>query len=125
MTEDESPLFYGYEGCETCRKARRWLDAHRISYEVVPIVERPPPKGMLTQLVAESGLPVRKWFNTSGQSYRALTAEIGREAVQALSDAQIIGRLSADGKLIKRPILVARGQVLVGFDEKAYEALLG
>jgi arsenate reductase len=125
MATNDTPVFYGYDGCETCRKARRWLDAQRIEYEAIPIVQRPPPKGALRQLVAASGLPVRKWFNTSGQSYRALTAELGREGVQALSDDEILARLSADGKLIKRPVLIARGRVLVGFQEDAYRDLFG
>jgi arsenate reductase len=73
--------------------------------------------------VRQSALPARKWFNTSGQSYRALVARLGKAKVDALGDEEIIGLLAKDGKLIKRPVLVGRGKVLVGFREEQYEAL--
>ena len=89
----------------------------------MPIVEQPPSLAELRKLVATSGLPLRKWLNTSGLSYRALVAEQGRAAIDALGDDDILRRLAADGKLIKRPVLVAHGKVLVGFRDDAYDAL--
>lgn len=68
-----------------------------------------------------SDKPVRKWLNTSGMSYRAL----GKAKVDAMTDAQLVQALSADGKLIKRPVLVMSDRVLVGFDEEKYAAELG
>lgn len=116
---------YAYDACGTCKKARKWLDARGIAYDVVPIVEKPPTASELTAWIAKSQLPARKWFNTSGQSYRALVAELGKEKVAAMTEAEIIERLSRDGKLIKRPVLVADSRVLVGFREDEYEGLGG
>ena len=74
----------------------------------------------LDSWVTASGLPIRKWLNTSGQSYRAL----GKARVDAATDAEIASWLSADGKLVKRPVLVSGDRVLVGFKAEAYEALV-
>jgi arsenate reductase (glutaredoxin) len=112
-------LFLHYAGCSTCRKARAWLESHGTKVVERPIVEQPPTKAELAAWVPASGLPLRKWLNTSGQSYRAL----GRERVAAMSDAQLIDALSKDGKLVKRPVLVDGKRVLVGFDPKAYAEL--
>jgi arsenate reductase (glutaredoxin) len=116
--------FYEYAACGTCKKARRWLDDHGVALDAVPIVERTPAEGELHRLVAASGLPARRWFNTSGQSYRALIAERGKTAVEALTAAEILALLAKDGKLIRRPVLVAGERVLVGFREDEYAALL-
>ena len=113
---------YAYDACGTCKKARKWLDERGLAYEVVAIVEHPPQAAALARLVAASGLPARKWFNTSGQSYRALTAALGKSGVDALSEAEIVARLAKDGKLIKRPVLVTARGVLVGFREEAWAA---
>jgi len=125
MPKTKTIRFYAYDACGTCKKARKWLDARGIAYEVVPIVEKPPTASELTAWIEKSGLPARKWFNTSGQSYRALTAELGKEKVAAMTDAEIIERLARDGKLIKRPVLVAGDRVLVGFREDEYAKLEG
>jgi arsenate reductase len=116
---------YQYAACGTCKKALKWLDAHGVAYESVPIVESPPSLTELTALVKKSGLAPRKWINTSGGSYRALVTERGKEAVEALSEKELLALLAADGKMIKRPVLVAGDDVLVGFAEDAYEARLG
>lgn len=105
-----------YAGCSTCRKARAWLKAQRIDVEERPIVDAPPTRAELAKWVPASGLPLRKWLNTSGQSYRAL----GRERVAAMSDAELIDALSRDGKLVRRPVLVDGKRVLVGFDPVAW-----
>jgi arsenate reductase len=109
-----------YAGCDTCRKARTWLKSHGVTASERPIVEQPPTTAELEKWVPASGLPLRKWLNTSGQSYRAL----GKERVAAMSDAQLVQALSEDGKLVKRPVLVHGNRVLVGFDPKAYATLL-
>jgi len=115
------PLLLHYAGCSTCRKARAWLAAHDVEARERPIVEEPPTKAELAKWIPASGLPVRKWLNVSGQSYRAL----GKERVAAMSDAQLIEALSRDGKLVKRPVLVDGPRVLVGFDAAAYAATFG
>lgn len=108
-----------YAGCDTCRKARAWLTSHGVAFEARPLVEQPPTKAELAAWIPASGLPVRKWLNTSGQSYRAL----GKERIAAMTDAQLIEVLSRDGKLVKRPVLVDGRRVLVGFDAVAYADL--
>lgn len=121
----QAVVFYEYAGCSTCKKAKRWLDAHGVEVRTVPIVETPPKLNELEAWMKSSDLPGKKWFNTSGQSYRALSAELGKEAVAKLSDAEIRKYLAKDGKLIKRPLLIANKTVLVGFDEDAYAATFG
>jgi arsenate reductase len=112
-------IVLSYAGCSTCTKALKWLMEHRKDVELRPIVEQPPTKAELAAWIPASGLPVRKWLNTSGQSYRAL----GKAKVDAMTDAQIVDALSKDGKLVKRPVLVAGKTVLVGFDEAKYQKL--
>lgn len=113
-------LFYEYSACGTCKKAKKWLDAHAVRYEAIPIVDKPPSERQLRGWIAKSQLPARKWFNSSGQSYRNLIAEKGRGFIDGLTDAQIAGLLARDGKLIKRPILVVGDTIRVGFDEASY-----
>jgi arsenate reductase len=118
------PLLLAYDGCSTCKKARAFLASAKIDATVRPIVDQPPTLGELRAWIPASGLPLKRWFNTSGQSYRAL----GKEAVQAMSDTEAQRALAADGKLVKRPVLVLDGgkRVLVGFDEDRWKTeLLG
>ncbi len=112
-------LVLSYAGCSTCKKALKWLEAHGKKPEIRPIVDEPPTKAELTRWIAQSGLPHRRWLNTSGQSYRAK----GKAVFDAMSDAQIVDALSKDGKLVRRPVLVDGDNVLVGFDEDAYKKL--
>jgi arsenate reductase len=112
-------LVLSYAGCGTCKKALKWLDDQGIAYTLRPIVDQPPTPAELARWIPASGLPVRRWLNTSGQSYRAL----GKAAVDAMSDDDLVKQLAADGKLVKRPVLVAGGRVLVGFDAEKYAAL--
>ncbi len=114
-------LFH-YEGCGTCKKARAWLTANKVAFSLVPIVESPPSKKELKALIEKSGKDAKKWINTSGGSYRAAIESEGKEAVLAWSEDELLTRLAADGKMIKRPIAVTETQVLVGFDEAAYAA---
>ncbi|MFO0667603.1 MAG: Spx/MgsR family RNA polymerase-binding regulatory protein [Polyangiaceae bacterium] len=107
-----------YAGCSTCRKAISWLKAHEVDVTVRAIVDEPPTRVELDKWVPASGLPLQKWFNTSGQSYRALD----KEEVKSASDARKLSWLSKDGKLVKRPVLVDGSTVLVGFDETKYAA---
>jgi arsenate reductase (glutaredoxin) len=106
-----------YSGCSTCKKALAWLDKKKIKYTVRPIVEKPPTPAELKKWIPASGLPVKKWLNTSGQSYRA----IGKEKVDAASDAELTKWLAADGKLVKRPVVISDDKVLVGFKPESYE----
>lgn len=114
---------YSYAGCSTCKKAIAWLKAHDVSPTVIPIVDAPPSAATLQKLMKASGLPNAKWWNTSGEAYRALVAERGKDAMAALSTAEVAKLLSENGKRIKRPVLVVGDTVLVGFREEAYEQL--
>lgn len=110
-------LFYEYASCSTCKKAKKWLEQNKISFKVVPIVENPPSFGDLKKYVKASGLKINKFFNTSGLSYRALGLS---EKLNTMSDVECLELLAADGKLIKRPLLVTDHKVLVGFRELEY-----
>lgn len=114
-----APLLLSYAACGTCKKALKWLSERGVDVEVRPIVDEPPTQKELQRWIPASGLPVRKWLNTSGQSYRA----IGKEKAHAADDETLIRWLSEDGKLVKRPVLVAGDRVLVGFREEQYEEL--
>ena len=114
-------LVLSYSGCSTCKKALKWLGEHDVDVDVRPIVESPPTAEELGAWVPKSGRPVRKWINTSGQSYRA----IDKTRASAAKDEEIIRWLTQDGKLVKRPVVVVGDRVLVGFDEKAYAEALG
>lgn len=112
-----SVLVLSYAGCSTCKKALKWLKDAGVTTDVRAIVDSPPTKKELSQWIPKSGLPVRKWLNTSGQSYRALD----KEKVAAAKDTDLVDWLTKDGKLVKRPVVVTEDRVLVGFNEAAYE----
>lgn len=107
------PVFFQYEKCSTCVKARKWLESQDIAFDNRAIVTAPPSVAELRSLWKRSGLPLKKFFNTSGQSYRALD----RSALDQMTDDDKLALLAADGKLIKRPILDAGDTVLVGFSD--------
>ena len=109
----KKPLILSYSGCSTCKKALKWLAARGVEADVRAIVDQPPTKAELELWVEMSGKPVQKWLNTSGLSYRAL----GKERLEAASQTEIKKLLAADGKLVKRPVLVMGARVLVGFKE--------
>jgi arsenate reductase (glutaredoxin) len=105
---------YQYPKCSTCRKAVKWLDAQGIAYTSVNLVETPPSASVLKKAIADSGRPLRAFFNTSGESYRAGGF---KERLPDMTEKEAVTALAADGKLIKRPLLVNGTTVLVGFDE--------
>ena len=110
-------LVLSYSGCSTCKKTLAWLAGRRLAVTVRPIVDEPPTIAELLRWIPASGKPVRKWLNTSGQSYRAL----GKAALDAASDEELRALLAADGKLVKRPVVVCGARVVVGFDEAALD----
>lgn len=113
------PKVYSYAKCSTCRKALNFLDSNEVDYESVDIVTHPPKKKELEEVLTRSGLPVKKLFNTSGQSYR--DGGFGQR-LQSMSESDALDALAADGKLIKRPLVVGSDYALVGFEEKAYRS---
>jgi len=114
--------FYGYSGCGTCRKAKKWLDARGIEYHEVPILESPPSKVELEKFYKISGLPLKKFFNTSGKRYRELGM---KNKVETASEDELLNWLASDGRLIKRPIVTDNENVTIGFDETAFERVWG
>ena len=111
-------LFLEYHRCSTCRKAKRWLDEHGIAYEDRHIVEERPTADELRTWIAASGLPIRRFFNTSGMRYRELGMK--DRFAQGISDDECIDLLASDGMLVKRPLVVGDDFVLVGFKEAAW-----
>lgn len=109
--------FYWYPKCGTCRKARKWLDDHFLSYKEIHIVENPPSKEQLEELYKKSGLELKKFFNTSGLKYRELGL---KDKVKTASEDELLTLLSSDGMLIKRPIVTDGEKVTVGFQEEEF-----
>lgn len=115
-------LFIEYPRCSTCQKARKWLTAQGIAFEDRHIVEQTPSEEELGRWHALSGLPLKKFFNTSGQRYQALGL---KDKLADMSEAEQLKLLASDGMLIKRPLLVTDKRVLTGFKEKEWAEALG
>ena len=105
-------LFLCYPKCTTCQKAKAWLEAQGISYTLRDIKEENPTAEELTLWWKESGLPLKKFFNTSGLQYKALQL---KDKLPAMTEEEQIALLASDGMLVKRPLLVGDGFVLTGF----------
>ena len=114
-------LFVCYPKCTTCRKAQNWLDAHGIGYELRNIKEDNPTEEELRKWHERSGLPLKRFFNTSGLQYKALNL---KDRLPGMSEDEQFALLAADGMLVKRPLLIADNAVLVGFRESEYESVL-
>lgn len=118
-----SVLFIEYPKCTTCKKAKKWLDEHGVDYTDRHIVEDNPTAEELASWQQRSGLPLRRFFNTSGMKYRELGIKAQLDA--GMSDEDAFALLATDGMLVKRPLVVGDDFVLVGFREEAWpEALL-
>lgn len=114
-------LFFWYPKCTTCQKAKRWLDDHNIQYEARDIKLQNPTVAELTEFYKQSGLPLKRFFNTSGLVYKSL----GLAAkLPEMSEEQQLFLLATDGMLVKRPLLIGGGRVLVGFREAEWSVLL-
>lgn len=114
-------LFLCYPKCSTCQKAKAFLDQAGVSYELRDIKLQKPSQEELRRWHAESGLPLKKLFNTSGLQYRAL--ELAKRLPQMSEDEQF-ALLASDGMLVKRPLLIGDGFVLAGFRQGEWEAKL-
>jgi arsenate reductase len=112
------PLVFQYPKCSTCRKALAYLNDHSVEYTSVDIVEQPPSKAQLAAAVKLSGLPVKRFFNTSGESYREGNFS---ERLATMTESDALDALAADGKLIKRPLIIGDDFVLVGYAPYEYE----
>lgn len=117
-----SVTFLEYPSCSTCKKAKAWLDAHKIQYTSRHIKEKNPTKEELTEWYKKSGLPLKKFFNTSGLLYKSMSL---KDKLPSMSEDEQLSLLSTDGMLVKRPIIVGDSFVLVGFKEIDWEEKLG
>lgn len=115
-------LFIEYPKCSTCKKAKKWLDDRGLDYTDRHIVEENPSAEELKAWHEKSGLPLKRFFNTSGMRYRELGL---KDKLKDMSEEEQYELLSTDGMLVKRPIIVTDdGKVLVGFKEKEWEEAL-
>ena len=115
------PVFICYAKCTTCQKARKWLDENRIAYDERPIKEQNPTADELRLWQKQSGLPLHKFFNTSGMLYRDLNL---KDKLPAMTDEEMLSLLATDGMLVKRPLLVTEKTVVPGFKADAWKQAL-
>ena len=115
-------IFVCYPKCTTCQKAKKWLASNDITFEERHIKENNPTIEELKAWHKKSGLPLKKFFNTSGQLYRELKL---KEKLPTMSEDEQYNLLASDGMIVKRPILIGDGFVLVGFNEADWKAALG
>ena len=114
-------LFIEYPPCSTCKKAKAWLDDHGATYEARHIKEENPSYEELKAWHERSGLPLKKFFNTSGLLYKSLNL---KDRLPLMTEEEQRRLLSSDGMLVKRPILVMEDRILVGFRESEWETVL-
>ena len=112
---------YCYSKCTTCQKALKWLADNKIEYQQIDIKGEHPDEKTLRKLHKKSGLPLRKFFNTSGLLYREM--ELSKK-LPDMSEDEMFRLLASDGMLVKRPLLVTEGKVLAGFKEDAWKEAL-
>ena len=114
-------LFIEYPKCSTCQRAKKWLEAHNISFEDRNIVENNPTEEELKSWIQKSGKEIKKWFNTSGLKYKELNL---KEKLPNMTDEEKIRILASDGMLVKRPIVISDNGILVGFKEEEWKDVL-
>ena len=112
---------YCYNRCTTCKKALKWLDEHSIEYDLHDIKTDHPDEETLRKYYSMSGLPLKRFFNTSGQIYRDMDLS---KKLPAMSEDEQFALLSTDGMIVKRPLLVGDDFVLTGFKEAEWEEKL-
>lgn len=110
-------LFLEYPKCSTCQKAKKWLDSHGIAYTDRHIKEENPTAAELKEWHLRSGLPLKRFFNTSGLIYKNLGL---KDKLPSMSEEEQYALLATDGMLVKRPLIAADDYVLVGFKEKEW-----
>ena len=113
--------FICYPKCTTCQKARKWLDDNKVEYEFRDIKLDNPKLDELTEWYKKSGLPLKKFFNTSGLLYKSLDL---KNKLPTMSENEMLKLLASDGMLVKRPLLVGDDFVLVGFKDTEWSITL-
>lgn len=114
-------LFIEYPKCTTCQKAKKWLDAHGITYTDRHIKEENPTSEELKEWHKRSGLPLKKFFNTSGLLYKEMQL---KDRLPSMSEEEQYRLLASDGMLVKRPLVVAEDFILIGFKEADWQEKL-
>ena len=114
--------FICYPKCTTCKKAQKWLDDNSVSYELRDIKEQNPSYEELAEWYKKSGLPLKRFFNTSGLLYKSMEL---KDKLPDMSEEEQLRLLASDGMLVKRPIAVTWDTVLVGFKEAEWAEKLG
>ena len=114
--------FICYPKCTTCQKAKKWLDDNSIEYDLRDIKLNNPSLEELSEWYKKSGLPLKKFFNTSGLLYKSMEL---KDKLPTMSDEEQLRLLATDGMLVKRPLLIGEGFVLTGFREKEWAEKLG
>lgn len=116
------PLFVNYPKCSTCQKAKKWLEENGVEFDSRHIVENNPNKEELRKWIALSKEPIKKFFNTSGILYREMNL---KEKVAEGNEEELLDILSSNGMLVKRPLVVTKDNVLIGFKEDKWKAYFG
>ena len=114
-------LFIEYPKCSTCQKAKKWLDAHQVEYTDRHIVEENPTYEELKQWYEKSGMPLKKFFNTSGMLYKEMKL---KDKLPTMSEEEQLKLLATNGMLVKRPLIVAENAILTGFKEAEWSEKL-
>ena len=114
-------LFLCYPKCSTCQKARKWLNEHKLEYTERDIVEENSTYDELKAWYKQSGIPLKKFFNTSGMLYKEMKL---KDKLPLMSEEEQLKMLATNGMLVKRPIVVSGDKVMVGFKEAEWEVLL-
>lgn len=110
-----------YKKCSTCQKALKWLDENEIEYEERPIKEENPNAEELSEWYHRSGLPLKRFFNTSGNLYKELQL---KDKLASMSEEEQLKLLASDGMLVKRPLLITQAGVCPGFKESTWNEIL-
>ncbi len=114
-------LFLEYPKCTTCKKAKKWLEEHKVDFEDRDIREKNPAEEELKTWYEKSGLPLKRFFNTSGLLYKSMNL---KDRLPHMSDDEAYALLASDGMLVKRPLLISGDRVCVGFKEVEWEELI-
>ena len=113
--------FLCYDKCSTCQKAQKWLDEQGAAYTARPIKEQNPTAAELEGWLAQSGLPVKRFVNTSGLLYKSMGL---KDKLPAMTDSEVCALLATDGMLVKRPVLISDKGVCPGFKPEVWAKLL-
>ncbi len=114
-------LFIEYPSCSTCQKAKKWLESHNVPYTPRHIKDENPTYEELKQWYAASGLPLKKFFNTSGLLYKSLNL---KEKLPTMTEEEQLRLLATNGMLVKRPLVITNKVILTGFREKEWDEIL-